>query len=244
MVFMVDDRQSEATAIDAMASYRIDAAIALVSLSDDHLALLRHNAIRLVYYNREGPENGPDVVTCDHRAAGRDAALHLLALGHRRIAVIEGPASSWVSAERVSGIRAARDSDGNALEIVQAVAGDYTYESGLETMRQLGPVAGRISAIIACSDAMAAAAVDVVTQDWKLAVPRNVSVVGFDGTAFAQWRAYQLTTLLQPVARLCRAAVEMLTASDQFGGGERRTIDAALRQGLSTGPVDPAFRAR
>jgi len=242
MVFMVDDPQSEAAAIDAMASYRIDAAIALVSLSDDHLVLLRNNAIRLVYYNREGPEGGPDVVTCDHRAAGRDAALHLLALGHRNIAVIEGPAMSWVSSERVAGIRAARDEHGNALEIVRGIAGDYSYESGLVSMQMLQPVVGCVSAIIACNDAMAAAAVDVATRDWKLAVPQNLSIVGFDGTTFATWRAYQLTTLLQPIARLCRAAVQMLTAGDQFADGERRTIDAALRQGNSTGPVDPKFR--
>lgn len=242
MVFMVDDRRSEAAAIDAMASYRIDAAIALVSLADDHLALLRNNAIRLVYYNREGPKAGPDVVTCDHRAAGRDAALHLLALGHRQTAVIEGPASSWVSAERVAGIRAARDGAGNALDVVHSVVGDYSYESGLSVMQQLHPIAHRISAIIACNDAMAAAAIDIAIQEWKRAVPENLSVVGFDGTAFATWRAYQLTTMLQPVARLCRAAVEMLTASDQYGDGERRTIDAALRQGSSTGPVDLSFR--
>ena len=243
MVFMVDDRQSEAAAIDAMASYRIDAAIALVSLSDDHLALLRNNAIRLVYYNRDGPDGGPDVVTCDHRAAGRDAALHLLALGHRQSAVIAGPTTSWVSTERVAGIRAARDGHGNALKIVQAVAGDYSYESGLAGMQMLHTIAGRVSAIIACNDAMAAAAVDVATRDWKLAVPQNLSVIGFDGTAFSTWRAYHLSTMLQPVARLCRAAVEILTASDQSGDGERRTIDAALRRGNSTGPIDPRFRS-
>ena len=56
--------------------------------------------------------------------------------------------------------------------------------------------------------------------------------------------------MLQPVVRLCSAAVEMLTTNyhgcddggDDERDGERRTIDAALRQGASTGPVAPAFR--
>lgn len=242
MVFMVDDRQSEAAAIDAMASYRIDAAIALVSLSDDHLTLLRNNAIRLVFYNRDGPEGGANVVTCDHRAAGRDAALHLLALGHRHCLIIEGPPHSWVSSERVAGIRSACDAGGGTMKIVDTVAGDYSYESGLAAMRQFRSQAQQVSAVIACNDAMAAAAVDAARQDWNLAVPERLSVVGFDGTAFGAWQAYRLTTLLQPVARLCCAAVEMLTLGEPSSEGERRTIDAALRQGSSTAPVDRAFR--
>lgn len=241
MVFMVDDGQSEVAAIDAMASYRIDAAITLVSLAPHHLELLANNAIRLVFYNRDGPQNAPNVVTCDHRAAGRDAALHLLGHGHRFCAIIEGPTHSWVSAERVCGIRSARYGEGNMLTVVRSAAGDYSYESGLAAMRDLRPVADQISAIIACNDAMAAAAIDVARQDWTLAVPDRLSVIGFDGAAFGAWHAYRLTTLRQPIARLCRAAVEMLTTGDRAGEGERRTIDAALRLGESTGPVGLAF---
>ncbi len=241
MVFMVDDLQGVAAAIDLIASYRIDAAITIVSLAPEHIDLLRSNAIRLVFFNREGPEGGPNVVTCDHRAAGRDAALHLMSLGHRHCAIIKGPTNSWVSTERVIGIRSARDPQGRELDIIATQAGDYSYDSGLVATRLLDPAASRFTAIIACNDAMAAAAVDVTGREWGYQVPERVSVIGFDGTAFGCWEAYGLTTLVQPVARLCRAAVEMLTTGDAFGTGERRTIDAALRQGSSTGPA-PAFR--
>ena len=241
MVFMVDDPQGVAAAIDAMTSYRIDAAITIVSLAPEHVDLLRSNAIRLVFYNREGPDDGPNVVTCDHRAAGRDAALHLMSLGHRHCAIIEGPANSWVSVERVIGIRSARDPQGRRLDIVVTQAGDYSYDSGLIAARLLDPVASEFTAIIACNDAMAAAAIDVAGREWAYQAPERLSVIGFDGTAFGSWEAYGLTTMVQPVARLCRAAVEMLTTGDKFGIGERRTIEAALRQGTSTGPA-PAVR--
>ena len=242
MVFMIDTPQDVATAIDAMASYRIDAAITLVSLAPEHIDLLRSNAIRLVFYNREGLDGGPNVVTCDHRAAGRDAALHLMALGHRSCAIIEGPANSWVSTERVIGIRSARDPHSARLDILSRQVGDYSYDSGLAAARLLEPVAERITAIIACNDAMAAAAIDVAHRAWSYQIPERLSVIGFDGTAFGSWEAYRLTTLLQPVARLCQAAVDMLTTSGDFSDGERRAIDATLRQGSSTGPVVPAFR--
>ena len=171
MVFMVDDPASEAAAIDAIASYRIDAAITMVSLAPDLIALLRSNAIRLVFYNREGPEGGPSEITCNHRLSGRDAALHLLGLGHHRCALIAVPTNSWVSAERVKGITSARDNRGTALDIVRSVAGDYSYESGRAAMASLKPDAERITAIIACNDAMAAAAIDVVRGAWGCKCP-------------------------------------------------------------------------
>lgn len=243
MVFMADGPGDQAAAVDAMASYRIDAAITLVSLAAEHLKLLQRHEIHVVFYNREGLNNGRNAVTCDHRASGRDAALHLLELGHRRCAIVAGPDGSWVSSERIAGIVSARSSDGAGLSILASVRGDYSYDSGRDAVHAVMTGVDAITALIACNDAMAAAAVDVLRQHYGRSVPDDVSVVGFDGTEFGNWDAYRLTTVRQPLARLCAAAVEMLTAENAFDEGERRVFNAVLIPGATTGPAGQSFRA-
>ena len=187
MVFMVDGLEDESAAVDAMVGYRIDAAITLVSLAGPHLKLLQRHEIRVVFYNREGLDYGRNAVTCDHRASGRDAALHLLELGHHRCAIVAGPDGSWVSSERIAGITAARSSQGAALSIIASVRGDYSYNSGRDAARKVIAQVDSITALIACNDAMAAAAVDVLRREYRRSVPGDVSVVGFDGTEFGSW---------------------------------------------------------
>jgi DNA-binding LacI/PurR family transcriptional regulator len=70
----------------------------------------------------------------------------------------------------------------------------------------------RPDAISAANDVMALGAMDAVRTDCGLAVPRDVSVVGFDGVAPAAWPAYALTTVRQPVEAMTQAAVATLEA--------------------------------
>lgn len=242
MVFMVDGASDEAAAVDSMLSYRIDAAIALVSLSDHHLDLLQRHDIALLFYNREGPGPGRSAVSCDHILAGTLAVRHLVELGHRRFAYIDGPQGSPVASQRLEGVIAALSQAGISPSTLLVVVGDYSYGSGRSAMAQLKAQRSAFSAIIACNDAMAAAAVDVIRYEWSCYVPKDVSVVGFDGTEFGSWEAYGLTTLVQPVRYLCDAAVDIITDHTNIDGGERRLFNAILRPGQTSGPVGRAFQ--
>ena len=57
---------------------------------------------------------------------------------------------------------------------------------------------------------MAIGAIDCAREDYGIAVPDDLSVVGFDGVAPANWASYRLSTVRQPVRRMTEAAVAML----------------------------------
>lgn len=241
MVFIVDADGIGATSIDAIVSQRVDAAITLVSLSSIQIDLLNRFGIRLICYNRDSPNHVMNAVTCDHRRSGRDVAIHLMELGHKACAIIAGPNQSSVSSERIDGVKAARFSnaarytDAYSLLISCTETGDYSYESGLAATRAFEKLPQLPQAIVACNDAMAAAAIDVVRLEWGLVIGRDVSVVGFDGAAYGGWNSYQLTTVLQPVERLCAAAVDMSVNINAQKHGERRIFNTSLRIGATTG---------
>ena len=67
-------------------------------------------------------------------------------------------------------------------------------------------------AIICGNDVMAIGCVDTARHEFKLDVPGQLSVVGFDGVEPAAWLSYNLTTLRQPVKIMAQAAANMLTA--------------------------------
>jgi DNA-binding LacI/PurR family transcriptional regulator len=57
---------------------------------------------------------------------------------------------------------------------------------------------------------MAIGAIDCARNSFELAIPQDMSIVGFDGVGPATWTGYQLTTIRQPVRRMTQAAVDML----------------------------------
>ena len=66
-------------------------------------------------------------VLVDNRAAARDATEHLLELGHRRIAFVEGPAGLHTSAHRLEGFRAAMPAAGAEAVVLP---GGFEFEAG------------------------------------------------------------------------------------------------------------------
>jgi DNA-binding LacI/PurR family transcriptional regulator len=77
-------------------------------------------------------------------------------------------------------------------------------------------VAGRPTAIFACSDVMAVGVYDAASRI-GLRVPRDLSVVGFDDVPEAQWAVPALTTIRQPIAEMGAVAVRLLMQVPELG---------------------------
>lgn len=65
-------------------------------------------------------------------------------------------------------------------------------------------------AVICANDIMALGCIDAARKQLKLKVPKDISIVGFDGAVPASWQAYQLTTITQPLELMAQAAVDIL----------------------------------
>ena len=196
--------------------------------SEEELRTLQRQGYPFVVVDpRERPPEGIACVAAMHAAGAKQAVEHLLALGHRRIGAIAGPAGWYATEERLLGYRAALASAGILLEPELVVYSDWRMPRGTEAAEQLLSLRKPPTAIFGFNDNVAIGALHAARAH-GLSVPNDLSVVGFDDTAQAVIVTPQLTSVRQPLAELGRTGVSLLT---RLLDGQR--IDA-LRMELST----------
>ena len=175
------------------------------------LAGLAAAGIAMVAVAPDREEDATASVSTDDRSAAYEMTSHLIELGHRRIAFIEGTSRHRSSTRRRRGyMDALRDHDLPVDEDI-VVAGDFSYRSGLIAAERLLASGDRPTAIFACNDDMAAAAVAIAHQH-KISVPGDLSICGFDDTPLADAIWPRLTTIRQPIKEMSGKAMEMLCA--------------------------------
>jgi DNA-binding LacI/PurR family transcriptional regulator len=161
---------------------------------------------------------GGDVgsVSTDDQLGAQLAVAHLHSLGHRRIAHIDGGRGAGATARRAGYIAAMQTLDLAVEEAV--VGGEYTEGAGARAMTELLRRTRRATAVFAANDLSAVGAIGVI-EGAGLAVPADISVVGFDDTALAALNHIGLTTVAQPSRAMGRSAAAMLV--DHLEGGSQ-----------------------
>lgn len=142
------------------------------------------------------------------RTGARQGAEHLLQLGHRRIALLNGPADSVAAQARSRAWMAVLSEQG--LAPAQQLSGDWSAESGYRAVMQLDAEA-RPTALLVANDQMALGAMQALHQ-LGVAVPAQMSVVGYDDTADSAWYQPPLTTVRQDMRQLGACSVNWLVA--------------------------------
>ncbi|MDP3745751.1 MAG: LacI family DNA-binding transcriptional regulator [Phenylobacterium sp.] len=168
-------------------------------------------------YVRLGPETQLDRgrrVYMDERRAAFDMTVHLARLGHREIGFIVGNPRYAASRLRREGFEAAMAQHGLAVRDDWVLEGDFTFTSGFECGARMLAGAERPTAIFASNDDMAFGVLQAASRG-GLAVPADLSLVGFDDTPSAQFSMPQLTTVRQPVAEMAETAARMLISAAQ-----------------------------
>lgn len=193
---------------------------------------------------------GPDVnapgsliVRCNNVEGGRLVAAHLLELGHERIAFAGGPRESLDSRDRLAGMRKELAASGIELRAKDVWFGPtYSPEAGMEFAEYFlsQRPQGRATAVALGNDAMAMGFMRTVLQR-GIEVPRQVSVVGFDGIPEGGLYWPGVTTCIQPVRRMgasgCRALLDCLSSPDQSRvTSVEYGVELLVRE--STGPVN------
>lgn len=148
----------------------------------------------------------------DNRAAANRIAHHLLNLGHRELAVISGITEDNERAlERLEAVRETLAERGVALRPERVVEKPYTLTAGREGLREVLMGAQRPTAVICGNDVLAIGAL-AECHAQGLAVPRDVSVTGFDDLEMAAVVTPALTTVHFPTAELGTFAGQHLLA--------------------------------
>ena len=176
----------------------------------------------------------------DNRAAMAHTANYLISLGHRNIAVICGDARSSDRARlRLEGARQAMQQAGLALPDTRIAHSDYTMDASRAACRELVRRAPETTAIMCHNDVQAFAAL-LELQTLGLAVPRDISVTGFDDLEWARHLRPGLTTVRVPWARMAEIAADMLVAQldgEEFRHATLLDFDLVVRD--STAPPRP-----
>jgi LacI family transcriptional regulator len=188
----------------------------------------------VVLVNREAA--GVDCVVADASDGLRQTIDYLAALGHRRIAYVQGSQRSWSNDHRVGLVRGLTAETGLDLQVLgwqaETVAGGTAAAASV--------VATGASAVITHNDLMALGVI-AGARALGLRVPDDLSVVGIDDIPLAAITHPTLTSVAVPMARAGALSLELLERSI---GGDRQTprvvrLPTQLVVRDSTGPIAP-----
>ena len=214
LVFMTSKTEGHVgDVVEEILDYQVDGIIAAsVALSSDLSERCANAGVPVVLFNRSQDDDSLSSVTSENYEGGRKVAKYLIATGHQRISYIAGWEGASTQRDRQAGFTDALDDAGVALwsrEIGNFVMEDAKaathamFADGVEN----GP-----DAIFVANDHMAFAVMDTLRSELGIAVPEQVSVIGYDDVPAASWPSYDLTTVRQPTNQMVTATVDLLLA--------------------------------
>jgi len=208
---------------------------------DADYAALRSGEVPVVAVDRSPRGVAVDLVTADHRAGARGAVAHLVALGHRGIALINGPRSFDVSRARAAGYREALAAAGCWAGADLVVHGDFTQAGGGVAMLRLLALARPPAAVLIANNLMTLGALRVI-HERGIRIPDELAVVGFDDLPWAMSLRPSLTAVAQPAEDLGRTAAQLLLErlADPGRQVRRVTLPTRLMVRASCGAPAPA----
>jgi len=234
-------KTGEAEAIETLIDYRVDAMIVIgPRLAVDRIVRVA-KIIPVVTLGRAVRSKMVMSVNNNEGEGARLAVAHLIGLGHSDIVHIDGGAGAGASPRRAGYIRAMKAAGVGSM--ARVVRGDFTESSGADAAEQLLR-SGRVpTAIFAANDQSAIGAYGVLAAR-GVAVPGDISLIGYDNISAAASRHLSLTTIDQPRTIMGREALGLAVAAVE---GERTSephlrVEPTLVLRSTTGSPSPVNR--
>lgn len=197
----------EADAIDALLQLRTDGVVMAGPVLPPRRIAVVASSVPVVVVARHSRSPAHDSITNDDRMGARLAVDHLVELGHRHIAHVDGGSGAG-SAQRLAGFIEAMERHGLTASAT-IVRGSFTEEGGRDGVTAVLRGRDRATAIFVGNDLAAVGALDALDHH-GLRVPEDVSLVGYDNIALAGLGHIDLTTIDQPRREMGVTAVRLL----------------------------------
>jgi len=152
---------------------------------------------------------GFNTILCDNYEGSSLATNHLISLGHKRIAYINGIKTYLNAMERYTGYIRAMSLQGLQYDDALVRDGNWTFESGYEAMKDLIKSKTGLTAVFAANDMMALGAIKAI-HDSGMSVPNDISVVGFDNIKQGTYSSPALTTIAVDTKAFARETLKAL----------------------------------
>ena len=177
------------------------------------------------------------MVGVDDRAAARTAVSHLIAQGHRKIAVLGGPTTSYPSRMRRLGTQDAMEDAGLTFDDRLYGLSNYDFEPAYHAMNSLLARRAEFTALFAMSDVIAFGAIRALVSA-GFRVPEDISVIGFDGISMSRYCVPVMTTIVQPGEQIALQSIELLVRQIEHGApAQKITLQPELQVGESVRAV-------
>ncbi|MFD8765273.1 MULTISPECIES: LacI family DNA-binding transcriptional regulator [Streptomyces] len=215
--------RDEHTAVETLLAFRSEALILLgPTASGDALAALDRKAPVIAVGRRIADADLDVVRSADDDGVGQ-VVDHLVELGHRAITYVDG-GKGVIATDRRRGYRAAMRRHGLDAHI-GVLRGDNTEAAGERAARQLLDGAELPTAIVAFNDQSAIGVLAALSRA-GVAVPGEVSVVGYDDDALSRLSCFNLTTVSQSAREQARHAV--IAAVERLDQGRTESREVVL----------------
>jgi LacI family transcriptional regulator len=190
---------------------RVETAVDADRGASRHLAELYQQGFPVVILDDQSLPGQTPWVGPDNRLGAYEAVRHLVHLGHRRIAYVQGPLQYQCSHDRYAGYRQALERAQIQVDMALVAQGDFTTPSGQDAAIQLLGLSARPTAVFAANDQMASGVL-AAAKERGLLLPDDLAVIGFDDTLLSAHTQPALTTVKQPFEEMGKSAAELLLA--------------------------------
>lgn len=184
---------------------------------------LGKEGMALVAVSRDIARLPVDQVSVANQDGAHAATSHLIQLGHRRIAIINGPLALTTARDRQAGYdQALREAD-IAIDERLVIHSDFRQSGGYSGMLQLLALPNPPTAVFAGSNLLTLGALQAI-HEHHLTIPDDIAIVGFDEMPWAMSLRPPLTTVAQPAFDVGRTAAELLMSRVREPGLPRRQV--------------------
>jgi LacI family transcriptional regulator len=242
MILMIDEYENSAdlSKLQMLLDKTLDGILFTTATEDSaaSVRILHEQGVPVVLAVRSVPIKEVDVVESDNVMGAKEAILHLLKLGHRRIGFILGPNNTSTSLQRFEGAGAALAENGLEPDPSLCIWGPYSHETGYSGVLRLWNSDQQPTAIFCGNDVIALGVLDAARKH-GIEVPATLSVVGFDDIPSAGWSATQLTTVRVGIGELALLAARRMLERIQSPGdppGRRDVLPTSLIRRATTAP--------
>lgn len=206
---------------------RVDGILIMSPIKDEgYIMELKKRDFPFVLLDQHHTDLQVPSVMVDNFYGGYQAAMSLIKSGARRIAHICGPELYESSAERLNGYKKALEDSGIETDETLITRGNFTVEGGFREAVKWFEKGIIPDAIFAADDNTAFGVLDAARK-FKLKVPRDISVIGYDDHPFASSLHPGLSTVRQPAEEMGKNGVDMLV--DVIKGRIRRAVTITIK---------------
>lgn len=215
-VILAQSNESEAremSDLKALFNSRVDGLLMSVSRETsnyDHIEAILAKGMPIVFFDRVYDNPKLSKVIVDDFAGAKEATLHLIKQGCKRIAHLEGPPNLDISKQRLEGYKEALEESGipfNKELVVICPSG--TIEEGKEATKKLIALKKKPDAIFATNDPAAMGSMQAIKEK-NLSIPKDIAVVGFSNWFFSALMDPPLSSVDQPGFEMGQEAAKLL----------------------------------